>query len=178
MNVPDFCLSQLVFWFLFIFVLSLFAFSVIFLAFQHFTREHCLQLLGLRMRSVAWDRFPIKNCLWIALLVTCVENNYLNNDTCKSESWAEEEITAQSAVPWKLAANSEFLIFVACSNKIYIEANFANVGTDERKWVHERIFSEESDACIVDSRVFSAQKLKRSQNWWNKYSLICNLFDL
>jgi len=37
---------------LLIFVTSFFAFSAIVLAFQHFTYYHCLQILGLTMRSV------------------------------------------------------------------------------------------------------------------------------
>ena len=45
---------------LFILVLSLFAFSTLILAFQHFTRKLCLPFAGLHMRSVTWNRFPIK----------------------------------------------------------------------------------------------------------------------
>jgi len=32
--------------------MSLFAFSALALAFQYFTRKHCLQVVGLTMRSV------------------------------------------------------------------------------------------------------------------------------
>jgi len=48
--------------------ISLPAFSALALALQHFTRKHCLQIVGLRCGGVAWSRFPIeKNCWFIRL---------------------------------------------------------------------------------------------------------------
>jgi len=45
-------------------VLNLFPLSTLTWAFQLFTRKHCLQIVGLKMRSVTWNRFPIlKNLL-------------------------------------------------------------------------------------------------------------------
>jgi len=40
-------------------VFSLFAFVGLYLAFQHFTRNNCLQILGLRVGIVTWNWFPI-----------------------------------------------------------------------------------------------------------------------
>ena len=50
-----------VFWFIFSLILSLSALSTPAFAFQLFT--HCLQVVGLKMRSVTWNRFRIKNLL-------------------------------------------------------------------------------------------------------------------
>jgi len=58
-------------------VASLFAFSDLTLAFQSFTRKHCLRILGLTMRSVAWNRFSIKNSPIDSLLISHVESSYL-----------------------------------------------------------------------------------------------------
>jgi len=63
-HFPVFYLSQLVFWFVHLSIEI--AFSPLALAFQLFTRKHCLQIPGLRMdRVITWNRFPIyKNC-WL-----------------------------------------------------------------------------------------------------------------
>ena len=50
------CLSQLVFWFIFILVFNFFAFSALVLAFL-------AQTVGQKMRSITWNRFFIKHLL-------------------------------------------------------------------------------------------------------------------
>jgi len=65
-------LSQPVFLLIFILVLSLFAFSAFTLAFPRFTRKHCLQTVGLKMRLATWNRLPIKKYYWwIQILHLC-----------------------------------------------------------------------------------------------------------
>ena len=50
------------FWLIFILLLSLFA-SAFALAFRRFTRNHCLQILGLKMRSATWNRLLLEKLL-------------------------------------------------------------------------------------------------------------------
>jgi len=51
----------------------LFAWSVLTSAFQRFTCEHCLQIVGLNIRIVTLNRFPIWNC-W------CIQTLHLSGD--------------------------------------------------------------------------------------------------
>ena len=48
----------------FILILSSLDLSALALAFQLFNRNHCLQISGLRMCSVTWNRFPVKQICW------------------------------------------------------------------------------------------------------------------
>jgi len=65
-HFPAFYFPLLVFLFIHFSLFSLLAFSALTLeAFQSFTRKHCMRILGLRLNSATWNRFPIKKHLLV-----------------------------------------------------------------------------------------------------------------
>ena len=67
-----------------------------YLAFQCFTRKHCLQLSGLKIGNITWNRFPIKNWRIDKLAYSFVGSSNLNIDMREFKSSQKDESRAQS----------------------------------------------------------------------------------